>query len=182
MAPTPRATPERVEKAVYALLVAELAAALDVVEATWTAESDPLSLGDVVTWLRGYSPTVMEREKAEFPIITVWSNRQEGLTGVQERTSQWGHQQARYPVLINWFVAADTEAECNTMSKRFGEAIQAVLDAHERIAAGLMNRSYAPEIELSLVTRELPEVGGTLSGDVFYTQMGQLTVIIEGAV
>ncbi len=167
---------EASEKAVEALLQAEIGAALDAVEAYWTAQSDPLALGDPVTWLRGHQPTVIERERADFPIITTWAFKQTGLT----RSDQWGYGTAEHTIYLNWFVDGDTEDEANVMGQRYAEAILAVLQAHQKPTAALTNRSYLPDIELSTVERSLPpDAGSDLSGDTWYSQMGQMTLTFE---
>jgi len=164
---------EDAEKAIYDALYAGMAAALAAVEA---ARGATPALGDVATWLQGYYPTVVERPQADFPIVAVFGN----ASAPAGRADQWGWGQSQPPVLINWFVAEDTEAACNVLCKRYGEALTAVIQANQFPADGLEVISYKPPIELSEVLRDLPPSSGSVvSGDAYYTQMGQMTVTLR---
>jgi len=160
---------EKVAKAVQAVLVADIAAQLDVVEAYWTAQDDTVTLEDVQTWLLGHHPTILERKQSDFPIVSIIALSEDS----ESQTDQWGYGESVIPCIVHWFVDADSEANCNKIVWRYGEAIDAVIRAHRHLAAGINVQGYIAKTEVSLVTRETPELG--TSADYFFTQMGVKT-------
>ncbi len=164
---------EDVAKAIKTALEADLEDALDVVEAQWTAAGDSLTLPDPEAYLLGYQPTVVEKAQSEFPIVVI--------TAMEERpgpaSDQWGYGEGQVTATVYWFVAADSEGDCNRMAWRYGEAIDTVLRDHERLDEGITVEAYVPTTRVSFVAREMPDLGA--SDEVFYTQMGEKTWLIN---
>jgi len=163
---------EKVARAIQTHLQNDMATELDVVETYWSGEGHALTLAGPVTWLLGFHPTVVERAKADYPIIAVTA-LEEDPSG--ERSDQWGYAEGIVPAIINWFVEADTETDCNLTVWRYGEAIDAVMRSHRKLATGIeiAAGSYIPSTDTSNPYRQAPELGS--ESEYFWTQMGMKT-------
>jgi hypothetical protein len=160
---------EDIARAVQGKLQGDLPAALDAVETRWA--SDPLSLPDVVTWLLGHHPTVLERPLADFPLVAcLVPDRSAG-----ERSSQWGLQKTVNTVYVDCFVASTSVADVNKMCWRYVEAVVSVAQSYELLASGLRQVAFEPAVQLSETMRQYEDNSDT----EFFTQMGRVTLRVE---
>ena len=166
---------EQTAKAAKTHLDNDLPAALDVVEAYWAAQGDAIALDDPVTKLYGHQPTVVERPRADFPITAVMAfDEDEDPLAV---TDQGGIGTGLVPVIVHWFVDADSEEQCHKICQRYGEAIDAVMRDHPTLATGIKVASFVPQTRLSLVSRD-KEAHSSVE---FFTQQGQKTYRVRVA-
>lgn len=161
---------EVIVKALQAILQDNLPDALDAVETEWD-DPDPLALPDVVTWLLGHSPTVLERPQADFPLVACLVPIREP----KEKSSQWGFGKSRYTLYVDCFVVAATEPDVNRLCWRFCEAIVSVTQNNEELAAGIIQQDYEPVVTLSEAMRQYEDNRNV----EFFTQMGRVTLQVE---
>lgn len=163
---------EKTARAVQSHLQSDIAAQLDAVEAYWLAQGSALTLPDPVTWLLGFHPTVVEKPREDYPIVAVTALEEDPDA---EICDQWGYGEGIIPVIINWFVAADTESQCNLMVWRYGEAVDRVVRSHRVLAAGIQIKadSYIPSTDTSNPYRQAPDLGS--ESEFFFTQVGMKT-------
>lgn len=161
---------ENIARAIQGVLQSGLPDALDVVEAEWD-DDDPLDLGDVAVWLLGHYPTVLERPKADFPIVAcLVPERVQG-----EGSSQWGYGKAVYTAYVDCFVTAAAEADVNKICWRYVKAIISVAQNHRTLAAGLVQGAFEPDVMLSEAMRQREDN----SDAGFFTQMARVILKIE---
>lgn len=155
---------EPIIKAVLAKLAAELAAALDVVETEWAA--DPITLDDVQTenFLFGFRPTLLDREEAGFPVISVFGTGS-GPGGVQ--ADQW-YGQASYDIFLDIVVCDRDEAKVSKKTLRFLEAVMSILGAGATLSTGALQEDYVPTTEVNEVMRQLDS-----QSNEFFTQQSR---------
>lgn len=132
---------EKVERALEALLQANLATALDTVETRWTGDTAQ-SLPDVVNWTRGYRAWVLELPSTYYPYVVTILMLQDPEDAERRRP---GGQYRRYQASVVVFLVADTEAEVITLAHRYAEAIQDVLES-QRYLEGYGRVNYVPRI------------------------------------
>lgn len=168
---------EKVARAVQTHLQNDLAAQLAAVQAYWTSQGSTLALAEPETWLLGFHPTVVERPREDYPIIAVTALEED--PDRNSHTDQWGYGEGVVPAIINWFVAADSEANCNLYLWRYGEAIDAVMRDHNRLAEriSIAGDSYIPSTDTTNPYRQPPPLGS--EGDYFWTQMGMKTFRVK---
>lgn len=168
---------ERIAKAVLAKLQSDLAAALDVVEAAWSA-SDPISLPDVVTWYYGHKPTVLDLESTDFPFVSTIPTSRRPLTAVYG----WGYQDQAPQIYVDWFVVADDETTADKICGRYGEAILAVIQG-QRAYGGYDQANYEPNIDLSESSRHPKTVDADMfnADQVDFIKMGRMTLEFGGS-
>jgi len=159
---------EYVAKAVYSLLQGGIEAALAAVASRW--ESDPVDLGSVQNWQFGHSPTVLERKKAEFPIVSVIP----GPSMPQETSDQWVLPSALYEVYVDLFMAEDTEEKVTKKLLRYCEAAMDIFEASEEIPNGGMQAAL-PAVDPSEVSRQHVE-GMNIE---YFTQWARVSLVIE---
>jgi len=159
---------ELAARAAKGRLEAGLSSALADMTAEWTAAGYPLAVDSPVTWLLGYDPTVVERPRADFPIVAVMALRAESGEGAD----QWGAGEGKGTLLIHWFVDADTAQECYVSCLRYGQAILRVMRSDLRLAAGVELQDYSPRLELSTIARDLDEIAGT--DQAWYSEAGEM--------
>jgi hypothetical protein len=164
---------EYVAKAAQTHLQAELANALDDIEAEWTAEDDPITLDNIETWHLGFLPTVVELPQSSFPVLTTVAGDEDPAADPLTLANQWGYGEGTIPLIINWFVYDTDEEISYKKCLRYGQAVAAVMRAHRKLATGIHieTRGFVPQTRSGELAREFPEVGST----VFYTWMGQQT-------
>jgi len=170
---------EKTGRALQARLQARLSGALDVVEATWVTEGDPLALADPVTWFFGHKPTVLEMDSVAFPFVAVV---------VAERTPQasparWGYQEQDLNLFVDFFVVAVDETTVNKVACRYAEAICAVLQEEQYINA-YMQADWEPEVHLSEASRHAAKQADADmfdAADVDFIQGGRIVVKLEGS-
>jgi hypothetical protein len=169
---------ERIGTTLNTRLQTNIGAALDTVEATWTARGDPVTLPEPVTWFDGHKPTVLEMVSAEFPFVAVIV----GSRSPRSDPIRWGYQVCRVVVWVDFFVVATTEAMVNKIAHRYAEAIVAVLQG-ERHVEGYRQTDYEPEVVLSEASRHAKTANADLFNDahVDFIQAGRVVVNFEGA-
>ena len=157
---------ERVAKAVLKLLQDNMASALATVAGRWTG--DPIALGKVQSWQLGYSPTVLEREKSEFPIVVVIP----GTSEPQDVTDQWVLPANLYEVIVDVFQADDDEAVTTKKLLRYCEAAVDIFEANQDIEGRQVVR---PSVDPSDVNRQHAP-GMDIQ---YFTQWARINVVIE---
>lgn len=165
---------ETIAEAVMGLLEDNLAAALDTVATEWGA--DPVSLGDVATWLFGHHPTVLERAKTAFPIVSVIA----GNSSPTGEADQFVLATSLYEFYVDVFVAAESTTTVDAeelVSKKLLRYVEAVFDV---LAANMQISSIAalrtlPAVEISEVARQYTEG----RKEEFFTQWARLTMQAE---
>lgn len=167
---------EQIGNSLATRLEAGLAAALDVVEAAWTARGDTLALPDAVTWFEGYYPTIAELPSTSFPFVAVMVQNREPQRG----RIQWGYQDATYAVWIYYFVVAADEATVNKVCYRYAEALVSILQS-ERTVEGFQQVDWEPEVRVQRAVRHgtTPNADMFESSQVDFIQMGEVTVYFE---
>ncbi len=159
---------ETIAKAVQKLLSDNMVAALTTVATRWPA--DPVTLGSVQHWLFGHHPTVLEHPKADFPIVAVMA-----VDSTRESSpDQWGLPEYLYEVDVDVFVAEDTEEKTAKKLLRYCEAIIDILEAHQEIGTGILQRDYLP-VTISEVNRQF-EHGQSKE---FLTEFARLRVLVK---
>lgn len=151
----------------------EFAAALDTVEAIWVTEGDPITLTDVATWLLGDHQTILDSERATFPVMTTVAL----LERRGEVASQWGFGEGLPQLIVAWVIAEDTAEESYKVASRYGQAVDIVIRAHRRLATGIEVAEYVPETEISFGMRKRDKTA--TASDEYYVRTGQKTYSLK---
>jgi hypothetical protein len=159
---------EKIAKAIEALLESKLADALGAVGGRWAG--DPVDLDTDVEFLFGHHPTVLERPKADFPIIAVMAAESTPVP----TSDQWILPTKSYETFVDVFVAGDDEEEVSKRLLRFCEAVVDVMEANREVGSGL-NQTDSPSLSPSEVNRQ-HEPGMNVE---FFTQFARLLVTIQ---
>jgi len=167
---------EWVRDALKTRLEDNFATALDTVEAEW-ADTDPVTLPDVVTWFLGHKPTVLELESSAFPFVAII---------IADRVPKaaplrWGYQERVIAAYVDYFVVAADETTVNKIAHRYAEAIISILQA-ENVIEGFTQMNYEAEVRLSEASRhaKYKEADMFAALDVDFIKMGRVTVPLEG--
>jgi len=170
---------EKTAKALQTRLRTRLASALDVVEATWITEGDPIALPEPVTWFFGHKPTVLEMDSVAFPFMAVVVAERMP----QARPARWGYQEQDLNLFTDFFVVATDETTVNKIACRYTEAICAVLQEEQYINA-YMQADWEPEVHLSEASRHAAKQMAAdmfTEADVDFIQGGRIIVKLEGS-
>ncbi len=169
---------ETVEKTILSTLQEGEASALAAEAAHWTSEGDPLPLASFAEWLEGRFVTVLEWTRAKFPAASVLVMEQVP----DQDLDQFGYLVATMTAQVYWYVAADTETECNKLCKRYGQALMSILAASPQLAAGIALRGAVPRVQVSEMMRHFPSANGLgveMTGDEFFVQVGRATYELQ---
>lgn len=130
---------ERLENAVLAVLKSELSAALDTIEARWTA--DPLTLPDVVTYGDpGLNPNAIEQSYDYYPYVDVFAGERNPSDQPGARSDQYAMQLQTVDAIVSFVVVEDDVATINKLAKRYAEAIDLVLQNNPVFEAATRRR------------------------------------------
>jgi hypothetical protein len=145
-------TSEGLAKLVLAALQAEIAAAINVVEAYWAAPdaplpADPIVVPDPVSWEFGYRVSLLDdsRQFADLPVVAVFEGDE-----VQEPEicPFWPHDEGTFIIFVAYYVADEDEETCSKKRSRYTQAIKLVLRDHHNLM-GCNNLTYQPRVELT---------------------------------
>jgi len=169
---------ERIAKTLLERLEANLPGQLDVVEALWVTEGDPVTLPDPVTYFRGHKPTVLGEDSTYFPFVAVLIMSR----SPQGAPLRWGYQESNMPAFVDFFVVADDEDTVNKIASRYGEAIVLALQ-EERYVAGYKQDDWEPLVSISEASRH-PKTAAQADmfddADVDFIQGGRVEIGFEG--
>jgi hypothetical protein len=151
---------EYLERDIETLISANIAAALDVVEAEWSA-IDPVTLPNPVNYDRGYRSWMLDLASTAYPYI---------LTIFTERTPNAGQagrlkmQDVEYAGTVSTFVVADTEAEVVKIAHRYAQAILAILQT-DMTFRGCKQRDWKPAVKV--IADNVTHLKAGASGDTY---------------
>ena len=169
---------EDLERGIDTLLQANMAAALNTVEARWAATA-PLTLPDVVNWSRGFRPEMFELPSTSYPYVVTIAIERLPDAGQAGRS---GLQNVRYTSRISVFVVADTEDEVITIAHRYAEAIVDILQANQTVG-GCSQVNHEPQVDIwpDLEVRLKEGNKGDMydSDDVDFLRLTLVTVLWE---
>jgi hypothetical protein len=150
---------EYVAVTLLAALQADMRAALDAVEATWTSRGDPITLPSPVTWHRGANPVILELESDDFPYVSVLVPARTPVDG--SGSDQPGLGEQTIQVWVEFLLVDEVIATVNSMSHRYAEALTALLRTNHNLR-GYEMANEEPEVNQSIVY----EHGDTVESDM----------------
>lgn len=139
---------EYVAVTLLAALQAGIRAALDQVEATWTARGDPVTLSSPVTWHRGANPVILDLETDDFPYVAVLAPRRTPVDGSGSDQPGFGEQVIQ--VWVEYLLVDDAIATVNSMSHRYAEALTELLRSNHNLK-GYEIINHEPEVNHTVV-------------------------------
>ena len=162
---------ERIIRDLKTLAEADLATQLDAVEALW-ADVEAITLPDPETYYIGHNPTVLELASSAFPWIAFMFAARD-----PEGQAEWGYQDQRNRIIIDFFVVADDQATCNLIALRYAEALVALLQS-QATAGDYKQVDHEPRVNLSQASRHKKTATADLftEADVDFIQGGRIEV------
>lgn len=167
---------EWLERDVETLIQNGIGAALDLVEAEWTA-TDTQALPEPANWDRGYRSWMLDLPSTSYPyVLTMFPNRNAGkIEGLKL-------QQATYQGTISIFVVGNTEAIADKIAKRYAQAVISVLQS-QMVVRGCELRDWKPGVQIladSSVHLRAGSSGDTYDADdVDYMRLVDITLAYE---
>ena len=150
---------EYVAVTLLAALQASMRDALDVVEATWTARGDPITLPSPVTWHRGANPIILELESDDFPYVSVLVPARTPVADSGSDQPGFGEQTAQ--VWVEFLLVDEVVETVNSMSHRYAEALTSLLRTNHNLRGYEMTEEE-PEVNQSTIY----EQGDTTEADM----------------
>ena len=147
---------EDLERAIDTRLQAALSAALDVVEARWSAV-EAQALTDPVAYYRGFRTLLLDTPSSSFPIVITWAHQRTPQGGVKSRM-----QDVRAQVSIQAWIVGHTEAIVNAVAHRYAEAIIDILQ-EQKVVGTWTQLNFEPEVEQ---TQSIIHLRAGTSGDL----------------
>lgn len=170
---------ETLERALETLLQTNIAAALNTVEARWSA-IDPVTLPDPANWSRGYRMFMLDLVSTFYPYV---------LTMITDRMPEVGQagrlkmQDVIYKATISAFVVANTEDDVSAIAHRYLEAIIDILQA-SLVIGGFKQRHYEPVTRIvadNVVHLRAGDSGDPENAaDVDYMRLVEVDIELEG--
>jgi len=167
---------EDLERAVDALLQANMESALDDVIARW-ADVDAVSLSDPVSYYRGQTIFNLDLPSSSFPYITTWVHKREPAGD----EAMINLQPVAHECVIHAWVAGTTDLLSNKIAHRYAEALVAVLQT-QRVIGGHRQKNREPPVDISASMAHLQNgTYGDLdeADDTDYLRLVTVTVAFE---
>jgi len=167
---------EWLEHDVEALIQASIGAALDLVEAEWSA-TDALTLPEPANYDRGYRTFMLDKASTEYPyVLTMFPTRTSGKIEGEQL------QQSTYQGTISIFIVGSTEAIADKIAKRYAQAVISILQSQQTIR-GCTLRDWKPSVEIladSATHLVAGNEGDTYNpNDVDYMRLVDITLAYE---